>query len=204
MARNQFENSPDAEQSQARSQRASASELPAFTYRTGRSQLGAEFQPSKYSVICGRGKSSYNHNGNYRLRSLASTFVANYLTAGRKLARSAIISDIVALIRQEGGCFCKFEEGSWFEVGDECAREKVGSFFRDKLHNHYRSSSKAKTVRRRVAQRAQRKQYGAQTQQYGIEDSDDSSMLSACSGSSKDSLGYDHSMEIDFFDIDVF
>jgi hypothetical protein len=283
MVRNQFENNPDAEPSQAhseqtshselsgatpktersdlggafqpdsshaRSQRTSASELSALTYRTGRSQLGADFQPSKYSVICGRGKYNYDHIGNYHLRSLASTFVTDYSKAGRKMVKSAIISNIVATIRQEGGCFCKFDNGSWFETGDDCAREKVSSFFRDKLHNHYRSSAKAKNARRIVAQRVQREQNEAQTQQYGTDDlldssvtssslaqrvqieqneaqtqqycdllvggtgkTDDgtesedfvvSSMTSSCSGSSKDSLGYDPSVEIDFFDIDVF
>jgi hypothetical protein len=113
----------------------------------------------------------------------------------------------------------------WFEVGDDSAREKVSCFFRDKLHKRYRpASTKAKTARQSVAQRAQVKQNEAQTQQHGEHlvdgtgqtddgtgqrddgtgDLDLSSVTSSSSGSSKDSLGFGHSVEIDFFDINVF
>jgi hypothetical protein len=37
--------------------------------------------------------------------------------AGRKLAKSTIVANIVDVIRQEGGHFVKFEKGAWFEVG---------------------------------------------------------------------------------------
>jgi hypothetical protein len=247
MATNQFDRTPDPEPLQANSERTNASELSASAHRTGRSQLEDGFQPCKYSVICGRGKSSYNHIGNHRLRMLASTFVADYYQAGRKLAKSTIVSNIVAMIRKTGGRFCKYEKVAWFEVGDYYAREKVSAFFRDMLPTNYRSSAKAKTARRRIYQK---KQNETQTQQDGqqlvegnghtddstehsddfstssygqqlvdgtgnsddgigdlddgIRHSDDFSMSSSCSGSSKDSLGFDHSMEVDFFDIDVF
>jgi hypothetical protein len=163
----------------------------------------------QYSVICGRAKSSYDHTGNHYLRRLTSTFVACYSNAGRKLKKSAIVADIVAVIRQEGGGFCKYEKGAWFEVGDYYACEKVSAFFRDKLHTRYLSSSKAKTTCRRQAQGKQTHQHGQQLvdgtghSDFGTEHSDDeSSMSSSCSGSSKDSLGFDYSMEVDFFDTD--
>jgi hypothetical protein len=57
--------------------------------------------------------------------------------------------NIVTMIREAGGQFCKHEKGAWFEVGDHCAREKVSSLFRDMLHTQYRSSAKVKTTRRR-------------------------------------------------------
>jgi hypothetical protein len=239
---NQFDRGPDPEPLQANSERTDASIRSASALRTGRSQLGADFQPSKYSVICGRGKSSYDHIGNHRLRMLASTFVADYYQAGRKLAKSTIVSNIVTTIRKTGGRFCKYEKGAWFEVGDYYAREKVSAFFRDMLPTNYRSSARAKTARRRISRK---KQNETETQQCGqqlvegtghsddgtehsddfyqqlvdgprnsddgigdsddgIGHSDDFSISSACSGSSKDSLGFDHSMEVDFFDINVF
>jgi hypothetical protein len=206
MASNQFDHGPDRDPDplHANSERTKAS----TPRRTGRSQLGADFQPSKLSVICGRGKSSYDHTGNHHLRMLASAFVADYSQAGRKLAKSSIVGYIVAVIRQGGGAFCKYEKGAWFEVGDYYAREKVSAFFRDRLHNDYRSSAKAKTALRRARAAEQNE---TQPQQYGQQlldvtgHSDDSSMVSSSwSGSSKDSLGFDHSVEVDFFDIDVF
>jgi hypothetical protein len=193
--------------------------------KTARSQLGVDFQPSKYSVICGRGKSSYDHTGNHHLRTLTSKFAADYSKASRKLKKSAIVANIVAVIRKIGGRFCKYEKGAWFEVGDHFAREKVSAMFRDMLHTQYRSSAKAKTARRRV----QIKRIKTQTQQdsqqlvegtghsddssaqqysqqliHGTGDWDDSSISSSWSGSSTDSLGFDHSLGIDFFDIEVF
>jgi hypothetical protein len=182
-----------------------------------RSQLGVDFQPSDLSVICGRGKSSYDHPGNCCLRVLASAFVADYSQAGRKLKKSAIVANVVAVVRrQEGGCFCRYQNGTWFEIGDYYAREKVSGMFRDMLHTQYRSSTKAKTTRRRD-QRAKQKKNETQTHHYSLQlvvgtrhsKNDGTEHFGAMpsygySGSSNDSLGFDHSQEVDFFDIDVF
>jgi hypothetical protein len=217
MATNRFDHrGPDPKPLQPNSKRTNTSELLALTPRTGRSQLGVDFQPSKHSVICGRGKSSYDHTGNHYLRTLTSMFIADYSKAGTKLKKAAIVANIVAVIRQGGGGFCKYEKGAWFEVGDYYAREKVSAFFRDMLCNLYRSSSKARTARRR---RAHRKQTETQPQQYGhqlvdytglvhlddgAEYSDGDFSMPSLSFSGYDSLGFDYSQEVDFFDIDVF
>jgi hypothetical protein len=215
MESNQFDHGPDLVPLQPNSdERTNASEhVSASSPITWPSQLGVDFQPSKLSVICGRGKSSYDHTGNHHLRMLASAFVADYSQAGRKLAKSSIVAYIVAMTRERGGSFCKCENGAWFEVGDRCAREKVSTFFRDRLHNDYRSSAKAKTALRRARAAEQNE---TQPQQYvqqlldvtghsddGAGHSDDFSIPSSWSGSSKDSLGFDHSLDVDFFEIDV-
>lgn len=46
------------------------------------------------------------------------------------------------------GAFVKQEKGIWFEVSTRYAREKVGAWFRDCLHEKYQSSSKAKHARK--------------------------------------------------------
>jgi hypothetical protein len=209
MASNLLDDSPDPVPFQATSKQMHTSEdLPvAFRPRTVRSQLGADFQPSGISVICGRGKDSYNHAGNRSFRILASTFVERYARADSKTNKMALVFSIVATIRQSGGHFCKYEQGAWFEVGDRRAREKVSAFFRDMLHTQYRSSAKAKTTLRRTRNRS-KKQTQQRGQQMGDgtsgEYSDDFSMPAACTGSDTDSLGFDYSLEIDYFDIDVF
>jgi hypothetical protein len=184
--------------------RISTSEASAFGSKTGRSQLGADFQPSDLSVICGRGKDSYNHTGNRCFRILASVFAERYSRADCKTVKAALVFNIVTMIRQAGGQFCKCEKGAWFEVGDRYAREKVSAFFRDMLHSQYRSSAKAKTTRRRILNRS--KTQTPQDRQQVVDgtggQSDDVSLSSHCSGSSTDSLGFDCSLEIDFFDID--
>jgi hypothetical protein len=156
-----------------------------------RSQLGDNFRPCDLSVICGRGKTSYNHPGNRRFRVLFNMFVEDYskaVEAGRKMVKSAIVSTVVAMVREAGGGFCKLEKGVWFEVGDYCAREKVSALFRGMLHVQDRSSTRAEINRRRAQ---------------GIGHPNDSSMSSSlCSGSSTDSLGFDHLLDVDFFDVD--
>jgi hypothetical protein len=77
--------------------------------------------------------------------------------------------------------------------------------FRDMLHTQYRSSAKAKTARRRVQIMRNKTQTPQQLSQRlidGSEDSDNSSMSSSRLGSSTDSLGFDYSLELDFFSIE--
>jgi hypothetical protein len=173
--------------------------------KTGRSQLGADFQPSDHSVICGRGR-QHNHTGNRRFRILASVFVEKYSRTSSKITKAVLVFDIITMIRQAGGHFCKYEKGAWFEVGDRCARGKVSAYFRDMLHTQYRSSAKAKTKRRSLLNRS--KTQTPQDSQQVVDGtgghSDESSMVSSCSGSSTDSLGFATSLEIDCSDIDVF
>jgi hypothetical protein len=195
---------------QADIERTTASQLSASNLRSAlRSQLEVDFQPSEYSVICGRGKASYDHTGNHRLRVLASMFVEKYSQTGcGKKHKSKLASHIVAMTRESGGLFCKYEQGAWFEVGDHFAREKVSSMFRDMLHNQYRSSAKAKTARRRVQTKRSKTQTKQQYSQQLVDETghldDLSTTSSSWSGNSTDSLGFDNSMELHCFDIDVF
>jgi hypothetical protein len=73
------------------------------------------------------------------------------------VAKTAIVSEIIEVIRQADGNFCKFTKGKWFEVADHHAREKVSSLMRDLLHTQYRSSAKAKIARRKTAKTETRK-----------------------------------------------
>jgi hypothetical protein len=174
--------------------------------KTGRSQLGDDFQPSEHSVICGRGR-QHNSTGNCRFRIVAGVFVERYSRADSKTTKAALVFDIITMIRQAGGNFCKYEKGSWFEVGDHCARGKVSAFFRDMLHTQYRSSAKAKTTRRRLLNNRKKKQTELHAQEL-LDGTgghcDDSSTASSCAARSNDSLGFDYSLEIDCSDIDVF
>jgi hypothetical protein len=124
------------------------SDLSVSASKNGRSQLGADFKPSRFSVICGRGRDSYDHVGNYNFRELATLFVARYSRAGSKGDRSEIVSEMVGMIYQANGTFCQFEKGVWFKVADHYAREKAGALLRDMVHTQQRSLVKAKKAKK--------------------------------------------------------
>jgi hypothetical protein len=207
MTSNQFDQIPNAVPLQASNKIKSASEQFVSGSKMGRSRLGGDYQPSEYSVICGRVKESFNHVGNCRFRILTTCYLESYSREVVRTAKSAIVSDIVALIRQSGGNFCKYEKGAWFEVGDRYAREKVCTLLRDLLRTQYQSSvNKAKLAHQRARKidKKQKQQYNQQLVQ-GTDDFSTASTLSSsssCWGRSMDSLGGEALPDDVFFDID--
>jgi hypothetical protein len=160
MENKQFNNSPHPVPSQATSsmdcsQRTlKVSDLSASgsASRNERSLLGADFKPSVFSVICGRGKDSYDHVGNHHFRELATMFVARYGRAGSKADKTDIVSEMVDMIHQAEGTFCKFENGAWYKVDDCYAREKAGALLRDMVHAQRRAPPvKAKKAKKTKA-----------------------------------------------------
>jgi hypothetical protein len=141
---------------------------------------------------------------------VASMFVKRYSQANSKTDKSVIVSDIVTMIHQSGGMFCKLEKGSWFKVGEHSAREKTSALLRDLLHSQYRSSAKAKIDRRRTVNRNKKESQHGQHLVGGTEKTDDSSVVSWPGGEgSQDSTEFENSQGQDdgdknFFDIDVF
>jgi hypothetical protein len=178
-----------------------------YDSKTGKSHLGVDFQPCNFSVVCGRGKESFNHIGNRRFRIIAGMAVDRYSQVGTsKRAKSAIVSEIIDVISEAGGKFCRYKRGAWFEVGDHYAREKVGALMRDLLHTRYRSSYQAKIDRRRGARKQNKKDKQQSSQQLvvGTGHSDDSSLSSSEWGVCKDACGFEYLLGDDIFDIDVF
>lgn len=116
-------------------------------------RLPDNFTPAEYSVICGRGKGNSKTTGNCYLKSLISSYLKSYSEARQKNEKSAIVSDIMKAVKQEAApeaAFVKHEGNVWYEVTDSFAREKIGCMFRDRLHEQYRSSNKAKLARKKA------------------------------------------------------
>jgi hypothetical protein len=152
-------------------------------------------------------------------------FIVRYSQAGSKTAKSIIVSEIIDVIRQAGGNFCKNKRGAWFEVGDHHAREKVSTLLRDLLYTQYRSSAKAKVGRRWSTKQKQDQDHVQHSGQNMVDDTDDSddcskqnqdqdhvqqsgknlvdntdesdgfSTTSSCWGSTKESLGFEYWLE---------
>jgi len=122
--------------------------------RVGKGPLPDDFQPNSWTILCGKGKDYFDHVGNRRFRVLVSCHVERYAAASTKVAKSDIVTEIIASVRNAGGCFAKFhqKDGRWYECGDALAREKVGGIFRDSLHTQYKSAAKTKRARWKAEQ----------------------------------------------------
>mmetsp|Transcript_50842 Transcript_50842/g.76015 ORF Transcript_50842/g.76015 Transcript_50842/m.76015 type:complete len:338 (-) Transcript_50842:119-1132(-) len=111
------------------------------------------YKPAKHDVICGKGKTCFEHEGNIRFRKLVGTYLTKYSGASTKIEKSSIVSEIIETTRENGSFIKKRPKcGTWFEVGKHLAREKVGQTIRDMLHLQYKSSTKAKKKRREAEQ----------------------------------------------------
>jgi hypothetical protein len=115
--------------------------------------LPGVFEPSPYSVVCGRGRKSSEAFGNRRLNVIASWYVKRYSNATKKEEKSGIVTEIMEVIRSacpdSRHAFVKQTNGKWWRVQNLHAREKVGTVLRDCLHSKYKSSTKSKLAKRK-------------------------------------------------------
>jgi hypothetical protein len=103
-------------------------------------QMPSGYIPSDFDVCSGRGKQNWNASGNVKFRKLIHMSVDRYLAAPFKSDKTAIVVSIVSQIRQLQGHFLKqhgtnenSNKGSWYDIGDAAAREKVGHSLRDQV-----------------------------------------------------------------------
>eukprot|EP00980_Cylindrotheca_fusiformis_P013682 scaffold3515_cov126-Cylindrotheca_fusiformis.AAC.31 len=143
-----------------------------------RKRLPHDYVPEEYTVLCGRGKEYTTSTGNQHLKSLIHKHLKGYSEAPSKVAKSAIVSEIMRKVRSVCAepTFVKLEDNAWWEVDNAFAREKIGErhsrvrrhllfssnthilsashplgcMFRDALHTQYRSSTKAKFARKKA------------------------------------------------------
>jgi len=119
--------------------------------------------PGPFDVICARGKSAYNHEGNRRFRMIVASAAEKYSKVESKLQRSMIVTDIVDTIRSMGNGFVRrsTETGEWVACSEVMCREKVGQHFRNALGCQYKSSTRSKSERRAKEQIAAPKLMGS-------------------------------------------
>ena len=87
----------------------------------------------EHDVLCGRGGATNVHAGNIYFRSLINEFRGQYLLS-RKIDKPHISRSIVSKVRARQGRFLKKneEKGTWYEIGDDLAREKTSQALRQK------------------------------------------------------------------------
>jgi hypothetical protein len=127
--------------------------------RKEKQELPADFSPHAYTVILGRGKISENV-GNRRLKVVVDMELRNYQQAPTRREKSFVVARVLDTFQSACavGAFVRCENGSWYEVPDSEAREKISTMFRDQLSHQYKSSTPNKVKRRR-----QRKAFKKQT-----------------------------------------
>ena len=123
-------------------------------------EITEQHQPGPFAVVCGRGKLALTHSGNKRYKVLLKKFATKYSQAESKVDKSLVVSEIVGLINSskpnpssnciDAGFVKQANDGRWYRIKDDLAREKIGANLRDLLHKQYKSSTKSKWQRRRV------------------------------------------------------
>lgn len=115
--------------------------------------LPTDFTPGPNDVVCARGKSFWDHEGNKKYRTMIANATEKYASTTNKLEKTLIVSEIVDAVRKKKGKFVKQERrgAPWVKADEIFAREKVGQSLRDGLHDRYKSSTKAKKRRRSQA-----------------------------------------------------
>lgn len=97
--------------------------------------LSEQYMLSDYDVYCGRGIRCLQHMGNQRYRSLIESMKDRYVSAGSKQDKMDIITEVIQLIRAQGGSFLRQDIANdrYYEIGDRLAREKISQSFRDAI-----------------------------------------------------------------------
>jgi hypothetical protein len=88
--------------------------------------------PSHSDILFGRGKPFREHIGNLRLSNLLDDHLARYVAVKVK-EKSAMIAEMVYIIKKKGGRFLKQENGVWVGADEKRAREKVSHAFRTRI-----------------------------------------------------------------------
>ena len=96
----------------------------------GMEKLAAGFIPGAFDVICSRGKSAYQHQGNRSFRATLEHHLPSYANARSKQEKTQIVSLIYHGIQEatpDGGFIRKNNAGEWCRVPCHVAREKVSA-----------------------------------------------------------------------------
>jgi len=115
-----------------------------------------QVQPTFSTVVIGKGKVPRKAPGNLRLGGLVQSKLHEYVNARSKMVKSSIVTDIYfaiqeAFFREGGPAFVRYDGRGYTVVIEAVAREKITSKFRDCLCDRYKSSSKNKVAKRRLA-----------------------------------------------------
>lgn len=91
-------------------------------------------KPTPNDVLCGRGKSTFQHEGNQRFRNLIAEHAVTYKMALTKKQKMQVVLLITDIVIARGGRFLICTSGnSWVDGGRQQGKKKTGHSFRDAL-----------------------------------------------------------------------
>jgi len=94
------------------------------------------------------GKGSYNKPGNKRFREIVKHYIPEYVGARTKFDKSTVLQKIIDIVREQNNGTARFikqnKDGTWFEISDDAAREKVGHTLRESIAAKDAAPAKAK------------------------------------------------------------
>jgi hypothetical protein len=89
------------------------------------------YVPAPLDVLMGREKIAQEHTGNFRYNQIIQSRLEKY-DNGTRQEKTQMATEILEVVKGYGGRFLKLESGSWVQVNDLVAREKVSNAFRSK------------------------------------------------------------------------
>lgn len=92
--------------------------------------------PEPNDVLCGRGKNSFRHRGNYYFRHLIVQYASSYKMAGTKKQKGEVVMLVARAVVARGGRFLVRMKGddngkAWRDGGLQQGQKKAGHAFRD-------------------------------------------------------------------------
>jgi hypothetical protein len=151
--------------------------LPFLSSPQASTAAATTMMPSIYTVVIGKGKTPRQAQGNSHLKSLVRNRLEEYVNAKSKRIKSSIVTEIYnticescrllqdeekeeedeSLSSRAYSAFVRYDGKSYTPVTAESVpREKITSEFRDYLSDRYKSSSKNKVARRRLANKKEK------------------------------------------------
>ena len=98
---------------------------------------------SGFTILLGRGKVPFNHEGNQRFRGIIASYVSKYMDLQTKKQKTSFVDVVYEAILKAGGSFMEFDStiNEWIPVSLMHARAKVAHALRDAAAQQLRTPS---------------------------------------------------------------
>lgn len=111
----------------------------------------------RYDVLCGRGKHSFDHDGNRDFRYIIAAVLPDYVSAKSRGAKTAIVASVMKKVHAQGGRFLRHDSNRnvWYVLNYSQSKDKVGHAIRDATLT--KEAKKVRAQKRREIRAAARK-----------------------------------------------